>query len=142
MYFLTKTVPFITPMITSHRAEHDCSSSELSGKLRTISKSLPVEIPRSTGSSLAENQLAKAEVLAPREVREDAQPQPIHGVVLKDMVIDRLEPAAAPELGSRACVLIALRLLRSSYKNINFFGDHDGCALVPRHDNALPERRR
>ena len=63
-----------------------------------ISKSW--KTPRSLGSGLAENRHAKAEVLAPREARQVAQPQMIHGVVLKGMVTKRLVPAVAPERGA------------------------------------------
>ena len=71
----------------------------------------------------------------------------IHGVVLKDMVMERPVPwpvpAVAPELGAEGLLPYRNHAYREALsRNIDFFGDHGGGALVPRHDDALPERRR
>ena len=60
----------------------------------------PRKGPRSIGSGPTENLHAKVEVRAPREARQDAQPQMTHGVVLKDMVMKKFVPAVAPERGA------------------------------------------
>ena len=114
-------------MLARRRAEHDCSSSEgevedylevlkkLRGRLDQVS-------PRSSTPKLRST----------NDPRRGAQG---HG----DGDARACGCSGARRRGPAS--LSRPRLSRGS-RNINTFGDHDGGALVPRHDDALPERRR
>jgi len=100
----------------------------------------PEKTPRSFGSSLAENQHAKAEVLGPREAREDAQSQMIHGVVLIGIVIEKPVPAVAPELGAEGLLPYRAHAYRKAL--VTYISPATTMVVHLSRDDALPERRR
>ena len=51
-----------------------------------------------------------------REARQDAQPQMTHGVVLKDMVMERLVPEIAPELGAEGHLPCRAQAYREAFE--------------------------
>jgi len=102
----------------------------------------PRKGPRSIGSGPAENQHAEVEIRAPREARLDAQPQMTHGVVAQGHGDEEVRAGSCSRARRRGPASLSRSRLSRSSRNINFFGDHDGGALVPRHDDFLPERRR